>query len=99
MTIAKKQLVTGYLCVLAAIVLVKTVSTVYSGSMVVNHGKRMAELQQTKKMLVHQKAVYTQEIAQSTSLYRLTAEASGESFVNISQPLVVTGSTNVASAL
>lgn len=99
MTITKNHLITGYLCVLAATLVVKTASTVYSGSMVVNHGFKVAQLEQQKQSLEHQKAMYTQEIAESTSLYRLTEQAAASNFVAISQPLVVAGSSSVASAL
>jgi cell division protein FtsL len=99
MTINNKYLLTFYYCFLIMAIVVKAASTVYAGSVVVNHGNKLAELDQQKQALEHKKAILTQEIALNKSLNRLTEVATTKGYFPISNPSVIKGAESVASAL
>lgn len=95
----KTKLINLYYIFLATLVVTKIVATVYSGSTVVDHGKKIAQLESQKQELAHKQAVARREIAQNKSLYNLTAVLEQNNFESIKNPLVVTVDGSLASAL
>lgn len=99
MKINKNKIIACYYLVLGLALVTKVATTVYSGSMVVDHGKKISKLEQQKRELDQNKSVLTREIAQNKSLERLTEVAQKNNYSPISRPIVITSSANVASAL
>lgn len=99
MNITKNQIIACYYILLVVAITAKVVTTVYAGSMVVDHGKKISKLEQQKRELDYRKSILTHEIAQNRSLHRLTEVAEKNNYSPISKPIIITASDNVASAL
>jgi cell division protein FtsL len=85
-----------YYTALLLILGVQIIATVVQGSVVVGHGKKVAQIESQISELTQEKKELSAEIAQSSSLISLTKTANVEDYVSISSPLVITGSTTVA---
>lgn len=94
-----KKLIVCYYLVLAIALIAKVTNTVYAGSMVVDHGKKIQGLEEQKRELDYQKSILTQEIANNQSLPLLAEVAKTNNYSPISRPIFIVASDNVASAL
>lgn len=99
MRTTNNRIIASYYLLIALALGVKIFTTVYAGSMVIDHGKKIALLEDQKKELEYRKSILTGEIAQNKSLHRLTSLAESGNYSPISNPIVLTHSANVASAL
>ncbi len=91
-----KKVITFYS--LAALVLaIQVVYTVYQGSLVVNYGPRLAQLEAKKEELSQARQQLQYQMAGSSSLMTLTQTAEYNQFQPISQTVKLTAGQTVAS--
>ncbi len=93
-----KKIIILYLLV-AGIIVGKAASTLYQGSLTVNHGSRIAELQRENNAMERRQLELSQNIDQATSIAAVSSLAEKEGFEPISVPLVVNPVSAVASNL
>jgi len=74
----------------------QVVSTVVQGSLIVSHGKKVAQVESQIQELTQEKNQLISAIAKESSLVSVTAATNLNEYVAISSPLVVTTNTTVA---
>ncbi len=75
----------------------KAVNTIYQGSMIVNHGSKIAQLQKEKQLLNNRQLELTNQIAENYSISNILASDEMTEYTTIAKPIVIKGSTTVAS--
>lgn len=90
---------TIYYFLVAAILVGKTVATLYERSLVVHHGHSLMELQLEKRELIEQQLVLTATLANQTSLASIESSQLVSEFQPISKPVVINNPKLAASQL
>ncbi len=90
-----KKITTYYITLLSVLAL-QIVATVIQGSLVVHHGKKIAQIETQNRDLHQQKQLLLSQIAQESSLSTLSSSEEIESFVKISSPLFIDTTKTVA---
>lgn len=88
--------VTAYYAVLAAVVALQAVMTIVQGSLVVNHGKKVAQVESQIQELRQEKNQLASTIARETALVSVTSSYSLDGYQPIAHPLVISASSTVA---
>lgn len=88
--------VTAYYGILLAVLAMQVVATVVQGSLVVSHGKKVAQIEAQMQELRQEKNQLASAIARESSLVSVKDSAELENYVAISSPLVVTTNSTVA---
>ena len=76
---------------------IKVVATIFSNGMSVHHGKKIAQLQTQKDNLLQQQLRLSAELSNKSSLAQITQQYDLSEYVAISNPLVISAATTVAS--
>lgn len=86
-----------YYLLLASIIGIKIVATIFSNGMSVHHGKKIAQLQVQKNNLIQQHMLLNSELSNKSSLGNIIEEYDILGYVAISKPIVINASNTVAS--
>jgi hypothetical protein len=86
-----------YYFILTAVVLGRSMATVYQRSLVVHHGASLNELERQKSSLQKEKIALSNQLASLNSLSAVRSSNQYAQFQPISKPLVVAASTLTAS--
>ncbi|MFZ5376922.1 MAG: hypothetical protein ACOZAN_04645 [Patescibacteria group bacterium] len=92
----KKTIITGYYLVLATVVTVQAITTVFEMSATIGYGKQIAALQKQKSVLSKEIGQSSQLLAQKQSITSANQLFTDE-FVVISQPIVINTQQTVAA--
>ena len=88
--------VTAYYAILAAFIALQAVVTIVQGSLVVNHGKKVAQVEAQIQELRQEKNQLASNIARESSLVSVTSTYSLDEYTPIASPLVISASSAVA---
>lgn len=86
-----------YYLLLASVIGVKIVATIFSSGMSVHHGKKIAQLQVQKNNLLQQHMLLNSELSNKGSLANIVTEYDVSGYVAISKPIVINTLNTVAS--
>lgn len=86
-----------YYLLLAAILVGKTITTIYERSVVIHHGNIVVELQQEKQSLKQREATLLTELSQKNSLAAIQTSADLSSYTPIDKTVVIGSQTLTAS--
>ncbi|GEM_PF-6155940 len=75
----------------------KAANTIYQGSMIINHGSKIAQLQKEKQRLNNRQLELTNQIAENYSINSILSSEEMAEYTTIVNPIVIKGSTKVAS--
>lgn len=90
--------ITLYYTTIALLLLFQVVSTVFQGSTIVGHGKKIAQTESQITALTAEKRQLTAAITQESSLITVASSVDMSVFTPIQSPLVISVHTTVASA-
>lgn len=85
-----------FYAIVLAILAGKVVTTIYQGSMIVNHGSKIAQLQQEKLSLQSRKTELRTQLAQANSLHLVMASEEFSSYTPIVKPITLGTPTTIA---
>ena len=88
--------ITTYYIALTTLLALQIVATVVQGSLVVHHGKKIAQVEAQSQELRQQKQLLLSEIAEESSLSKLSASEEISTYVRISTPLFIDSTKTVA---
>lgn len=88
--------VTAYYGIILAVLALQVVATVVQGSLVVSHGKKVAQIESQVQELRQEKNHLASAIARESSLVSVKNSTQLDDYVAISSPLVITTNNTVA---
>lgn len=86
-----------YYTILLLVLGVKVVATIFSNGLSVHHGKKIAQLQVQKDNLLQQQLKLNSELSSKSSLAQITENYDTSNFIAISNPIVISNNSSVAS--
>lgn len=95
--INKQSIIKLYYLVLILALVTKVGATIFSNGLAVHHGKKIAQLQIQKNNLTSQQVKLTSQLSEKTSIASISQTYDLSSYTQISNPVLLTNNTTVAS--
>ena len=86
-----------YYAILLTILGIKIITTIFSNGLSVHHGKKISQLQIQKTNLQQQELRLRSELSHKSSISQITTQINISEFIAVSNPIVLSSATTVAS--